>query len=50
MPLSPDDLNVNQCLTAMTFHYPGAASQWFGEWFGNTGNFDFTNSYAEIIR
>lgn len=50
MPLSPDDCTVTQCLTAMTFHYPGAASQWFGEWFGNTGNFDFTNSYAAIIR
>ena len=50
MPLSEDDITVNQCLTAMTFHYPGIASQWFGEWFGNTGNFDFTNSYAEIIR
>jgi hypothetical protein len=50
MPLSEDDVSVNQCLTAMSFHFPGSASQWFGEWFGNTGNFDFKNSYSEVIR
>src|SRR5260370_30317452 len=50
MPLSEDGINVNQCLTAMSFHYPGHAFEWFGEWFGNTGNFDFTNSYSETIK
>jgi hypothetical protein len=49
LPLSEDDVNVNQCLTAMSFHFPGRADQWLGEWFGNTGNFDFNNSYSEVI-
>jgi hypothetical protein len=49
MPLSEDGANVDGCFTAMSFHYPGQAHQWFGEWFGNSGNFDFINSYSEII-
>lgn len=49
MPLSEDDKTVSQCLTAMSFHYPGYAAQWFGEWFGNNSNLDFENSYAQII-
>lgn len=49
MPLSEDDITVNQCLTAMSFQYPGQAYQWFGEWFGNSGNFDFNNSYSKIV-
>ncbi len=49
MPLSDDGETVNQCLTAMSFHFPGQAYEWTGQWFGNSGNFDFAKSYAEPI-
>ena len=49
MPLSDDGARVNQCLAALTFHFPGAAQEWSGQWFGNSGNFDYANSQAEII-
>lgn len=50
MPLSEDGANVNQSLTAMTFHFPGDAHEWSGQWFGTSGNFDFARSSCEIIR
>jgi len=50
MPLSEDGVNVNQCFTVMTFQFPGKASEWFGQWSGNSGNFDFARSHCEIIR
>ena len=49
MPLSDDGETVNQCLTAMRFHFPGRADEWTGQWFGNSDNFDFTRSYAKAI-
>jgi hypothetical protein len=56
MPLSEDDLNVTQCLTDMSFHFPGEARKWSGEWFGNRSYLEIANSYdvadfyTEIIR
>ncbi len=50
MPLSEDDVNISQCLTAMSFHFPGEASRRSGESFGTSSNFDFANSYSEIVR
>lgn len=56
MPLSADGENVNQCLTAMSFHFPGEAFQWCDEWFGNrsyldvANSYDVATSYAEIVR
>lgn len=49
MPLSDDGKIVNQCLTAMSFQFPGRADEWTGQWFGNSDNFDFAKSYAEPI-
>ena len=45
MPLSEDGETVTQCLTAMSFQFPGEAVEWTGQWFGNSGNFDFAKSY-----
>jgi hypothetical protein len=50
MPLSDVGETVDRCITAMSFHFPGEASEWSGEWLGNSGNFDFTNSYSEIVE
>jgi hypothetical protein len=56
MPLSEDDRNVNQCLTAMSFHFPHEASEWSDQWFGNRSYLELANSYAvansysEIVR
>ncbi len=52
MPLSDDDVNVNQCLTAMSFHFPNATSQWPREWFENKNYLDVANAYdvAELVR
>ena len=49
MPLSEDGETVNQCLTAMSFQFPGRADEWTGQWFGISGNFDFAKSYAKPI-
>jgi hypothetical protein len=49
MPLSDDDVTIHQFITAISFHYPGRAAQWFGEWLGKTGNFDLENSYSELV-
>jgi len=56
MPLSEDGVTVNQCLTAMSFHFPAMTSQWPREWFGNKSYLDVANSYdvasshSEIVR
>ena len=56
MPLSEDDMNGNQCLTAMSFHFPDEAWKWPREWFGNrsyldvANSYNVTDSYTEIIR
>ena len=44
MPLSDDGANVNQCLTAMSFHFPGGDVRWRDEWFGNKSYLDVANS------
>jgi len=55
MPLSDDDMSVNQCLTAMSFHFPHEAAQWCDEWFGNksyldvANSYDVASSYSEIV-
>ena len=49
MPLSEDGETVNQCLTALSFQFPGQAGDWTGQWFGNSDNFDFAKSYAKTI-
>jgi hypothetical protein len=49
MPLSEDGVDVNQCLTAMSFHFPSEVSRSSGGSFGSS-NFDLGNSYSEIIR
>lgn len=49
LPLSDDRDAVIQFLMAMSFHFPGAARQWAGKWFGNDGNMDFAKSYSEFI-
>ncbi len=49
MPLSEDGETVKQCLTAMSFQFPGEACEWTGQWFGNSDNFDFAHSYAQAI-
>ena len=50
LPLSDDGSTVSQFLMAMSFHFPGAAHQWRGEWFGNDGTLDFGKSYERIIQ
>jgi hypothetical protein len=50
MPLSDDGETVDRCITAMSFHFPGEAREWSGDWFGNSDNFDFANSYSEIVE
>lgn len=49
MPLSEDGETVTQCLTVMSFQFPGHADEWTGQWFGNGDNFDFAHSYAKAI-
>jgi hypothetical protein len=49
MPLSEDGETVTQCLSAMSFQFPGEAFEWFGQWFGNGGNFNFEKSYSKIV-
>ncbi len=49
MPLSEDGETVTQCLTVMSFHFPGRADEWTGQWFGNGDNFDFARSYAKAV-
>jgi hypothetical protein len=43
-------VDVNQCLTAMSFHFPSEVLRRSGESFGNSSNFDFANSYSEVVR
>jgi hypothetical protein len=50
MPLSEDGVDVNQCLTAMSFHFPSEVVRRSKESFGNSSNFDFANSFSEIVR
>jgi len=49
MPLSENGETVNQCLSALSFHFPGEADEWTGQWFGNSDNFDCARSYAKAI-
>ncbi|HXP13483.1 MAG TPA: PAS domain-containing protein [Stellaceae bacterium] len=49
MPLSDDGETVTQCLTAMSFQFPGEAREWTSQWFGNGDNFDFARSYAKAV-
>jgi hypothetical protein len=49
MPMSEDGETVNQCLSAMSFQFPGEADEWTGQWFGNSNNFDFEKSYSEVM-
>lgn len=49
MPLSDNGVDINKCFSAMSFRFPREAYEWNGEWFGNSGNFDFTHSHAAII-
>jgi hypothetical protein len=50
MPLSEDDIVVNQCLTAMSFHHPGQMSQWFGDWgFAAGSEVDNARSYTQLV-
>jgi len=50
MPRRRDLEAVNQCLSAMSFQFSGQAREWLGQWFGNSGNFDFARSYAKAIE
>jgi len=49
MPLSEDGETVNQCLSALSFQFPGDASTWYGQWLGGSGNFDCGSSYSKAI-
>ena len=49
MPLAGDSATIHQFLTAMRFEFPGDAVEWRGTWFGNSGNFDYSQSYSGIV-
>jgi len=50
MPLSADGETVNQCLTAVTFEFPGLAYRWLGQWFRNDDQFDYDKSRIAIVE
>jgi len=50
MPLSEDGKTVNQCLTAMSFQFPGKAKHWMGQWSENSPEFDLAMSHCEAIE
>ncbi|HZL59043.1 MAG TPA: PAS domain-containing protein [Stellaceae bacterium] len=50
MPLSDDDATVNQCLTAMSFEFPGKSGQSIGHWSENSADFDVAMSYCKAIE
>jgi hypothetical protein len=50
MPLSEDGETVNQCLTAMSFEFPGKSEQWMGHWSENSAGFDVATSHCEAIE
>ena len=50
MPLSEDDTNINQALTAMSFKYPDEASQLLGQWLNDGMDLDRGSAFCEVIR
>jgi len=51
MPLSEDGTTVNQCLTAMSFQFPGKAEQSsIGRWSEESAEFDVAMSYCKAIE
>lgn len=50
MPLSEDGAVINQCLVAMTFHFPSTFERSTDKWFVNTGTLDIAKSSFEVVR
>jgi hypothetical protein len=49
MPLSNDDVAINQALTAISFQYPNATTRVAGEWAKEKDNFDVNEARCEVI-
>lgn len=51
MPLSDDGVNVNQCISAMSFQFPpGERYEWADHWSGTSSDLDVAQSDRKIIR
>jgi hypothetical protein len=50
MPLSDDGETVNQCLTAMNFHFPSETEHQTNHWSENSAAFDLAMSYCKAVE
>jgi len=50
MPLSEDGETVNQCLTALNFHFPSESELPTNHWSENSADFDMAVSYCKAIE
>lgn len=50
MPLSEDGETVNQCLTALNFHFPSESELPTNHWSENSADFDMAMSYCKAVE